>query len=1214
MRDDILLVGHDAAAARVVAAALGDRGLTVRSVETAEDALEFLATRAVACVVLDLDGAPADVIETLRRLQARGGTTPIVLLATGASIDLAVRAIKAGAFHLVDKRGDWPAALVAKVREALGEAEGGDRRRSRLVRPTFVGRESELAFLGAELDRACAGEGRVVLISGDSGIGKTSLAFEFTRAARERGALVLWGHCEEGRGTPAYWPWTQILGGYVGTTDAGGASDDLGAAGATIASLVPSLRPPVRPASRDGEEITRFHVFDGVARFLRRAAARRPLVCVLDDLHQADGDSLQLLRALTTQIGGARLLIVGAHRDAMIEPAARAELGRIADHPAAGVIALAAFDEREVRRYIVAATDVRPSKVLIRAIVAKTAGNPLFVADVVSLLAADGRLGDDPFGGELKVSIPESRRQAIADRLGRLSELCGHVLGAAAVVGAEVELAVLAQVAGRDLAGVREAIDEAIAHRIVVGSEVPDVVRFSNVLVRDVLYEALPAAVRPRLHGRAADALDALPAGRGERPLAAIAHHRLEAATCPEDVARAYGYVVAAANRAAELMAHDEAARYYDVALAVAERAGLATAAVQTELLVELAEARWRAGHTDGARAAGRRALVIAKETKEPGAVAAAALAFAGRLPGFGAIACDEEVVAELELALAALPPTATALRAMLMARLAEELTYLPRRNADRTLAPKAITLARSLDDPAVLASVLRTTQWSVWTPDDVERRRQLAEEIVALATRTRDPVLALDGELFRFWSALEHGEMDVARRQLVLVTRHAERLRLPYYAWMTTMARACLHIAAGRLDDAEHVADEAVRAGDATTNPTVPLFTGAQRGHIMWHRGRFEELARWITDVIGGFPMLAATLDCSLVITHAEAGQRELARVQLARFAAEDFADVPRNPMWLMNMTSLADGCIAVGDVEAASRLYPQLAPFARYNCVIVPVWVGPPVAHYMAGLAALLGDVVAARRHYEDALLLEARTGTRQWGARTQLAYARLLWASGRPDDAERARQLVASARAIAEELGLAPVLRLVESMARAQRPTGGQRRCRFHRTGDKWEIEFDGRRVEVRHRIGMEYLSHLLERPGVAVAAIELASAGGRVLVESGGGAVLDRRAIAEVQRRIAELEAELEACAARGAVASEALRAELVECRSYLGGHGGALIAAAERARPSVTKAIDRAIGAIEAVHDALGHHLRRHVETGRACVYVPDVVAPVTFVF
>lgn len=1211
MRDDILLVGHDAAAARVVAAALAERGRTARCAESPDAASDLLATRAISCIVLDVDTAPADAIETVRRLQVRGGTVPIVVVASAATIDLAVRAIKAGAFHLVDKRGEWVGAVAAKVWEAVGER---DRGRSRLVRPTFVGRASELAFLEAELGRACAGDGRVVLVSGDNGIGKTSLAFEFSRTARERGALVLWGHCEEGRGAPPYRPWTQILGGYVAAADADVAVDDLGAASAAITSLVPSLRTAGRAAPREAGEVTRFHVFDGVAQFLRRAAACRPLVCVLDDLHQADGDSLQLLRALTAQIAGARLLVVGAHRDGVIEPTVRAELGRIADHPAASTIHLTGFDETEVGRYIVAAADVRPSSALVRAIVAKTAGNPLFVADVVSLLAADGRLGDDPCGGELKVAIPESRRQAIADRIGRLSAACRHVLGAAAVVGPEVALGVLAQVAERDVAAVRDAIDEAIVHRIVVASEPPDVVRFSNVLVRDVCYERLPAAVRPTLHARAADALDAEPAGGGERPLAAIAHHRLEAATRPDDVARAYGYVVAAAHRAAELMAHDEAARYYEVALAVAERARLATPAVQTELLVELAEARWRAGRTDEARAAGRRALAIAKETREPGAVAAAALAFAGRLPGFGAIACDEEVVAELELALAALPPTATALRAVLMARLAEELTYLPRRNLDRTLAPKAITLARSLDDPAVLASVLRTTQWSVWTPDDVERRRQLAEEIVGLAARTRDPVLALDGELFRFWSALEHGEMDVARRQLLLVSRHAERLRLPYYAWMTTMARACLHIAAGRLDDAERVADEALRAGDATTNPTVPLFTGAQRGHIMWHRGRFEELARWITDVIGGFPMLAATLDCSLVITHAEAGERELARVQLARFASEDFAGVPRNPMWLMNMTSLADGCIAVGDVEAASRLYPQLAPFARYNCVVVPVWVGPPVAHYMAGLATLLGDTLAARRHYEDALLLEARTGTRQWGARTQLAYAKLLWASGRPEDAERARQLFASARAIGEALGLAPVLRLVEAVARTQRPSGAARRCRFHRAGERWEIEFEGRRVEIRHRVGLEYLSHLLERPGVAVAAIELASAGGRVLVEPGGGPVLDRRAIAEVQQRIAEIEAAIETCAAHGAVASEALRAELLECRAYLAGQGGSLVAAADRARPSVRKAIDRAIAAIEAVHDALGHHLRRHVETGRSCVYVPDLTAPIAFEF
>jgi ActR/RegA family two-component response regulator/tetratricopeptide (TPR) repeat protein len=1214
VKDEVLLVEDDPDVGRLLTQALADQGFDVHHVPTSESALAVLASRDVACVVLGVQPDDA-AIELLGRLRTGHPSIPVVVTAADVSVDFAIRAVKGGAADVVETTGDV-ARIAAKVRAAVADSGAGSSgRRRRLLRTAFVGRETELRHLEAELERASGGQGRVVLITGDAGIGKTSLAFELGRRARARGTLVLWGHCDDSRAAPAYWPWTKILRGYVGGIDPDVVREDLDAAGPALASLVPSLRDTSRdPDGAHPAECTRFQLFDAVIQFLRHAAARRPLVCVLDDLHEADGDSVQLLRSLTTEIADARLLVVAAYRDAVVDPATRAEIGRIADHPAAGVVHLSGFDETDVWRYIVETTDVRPPKALVRAIVGKTEGNPLFVADVVNLLAADERLDEDPVAGELQLAIPESRRQAVAHRLGRLSDACRRTLETAAVVGPEVEIQVLSLVLDQDAASVRAAIDEAIAHRLVVVGELAGAIRFTNVLVRDVLHDHVPAADRARIHGRIADVLETTSAARAERPLAAIAHHRLASATCTADVARAYGYVVAAAQRAAELMAHEEAARCYELALRVAERAELATPIVQTELLVELAETHWRAGHTEAARAVGRRALAVAKESGEAAVGATAALAFAGRLPGFGAIACDEEVVAELERALTALPPTASALRAMLMARLAEELTYLPRRTADRTLAPKAITLARSLDEPAVLASVLRTTQWSVWTPDDVERRRQLAEEIVALAGRTHDPMLALDGELFRLWSALEHGEMDVARRQLVLASRLAERLRLPYYSWITTMARACLHIATGRFDDAERIADEALRAADATANPTVPLFVGAQRGHIMWHRGRFEELARWLTDVVGGFSMLAATLDCSLVITYAEAGQRELARAELGRFAADDFVGVPRNPMWLMNMTSLAVGCVAVGDVEAAGRLYPLLAPFARYNIVVVPVWVGAPVAHYMGGLAALLGDVVAARRHYEDALVLEARTGTRQWGARTQLAYARLLRASGRPGDAARADELVASSRAIALELGLAPVLAQVDAMEPATaRDAASVRRCRFHRHGDAWELDYAGKRATVRHRVGMEYLRQLLARPGEPVPVLELASGrGSAVLVERAGGPAIDRRAFAEVQRRIAEIELEVEGYAARGATASEALRAELAECRGYLAKSGGGVLSASDRARPSVTKAIDRAIAAITDAHPVLGHHLRRHVETGRTCVYVPDVGAPVRF--
>jgi hypothetical protein len=475
----------------------------------------------------------------------------------------------------------------------------------------------------------------------------------------------------------------------------------------------------------------------------------------------------------------------------------------------------------------------------------------------------------------------------------------------------------------------------------------------------------------------------------------------------------------------------------------------------------------------DAAREVGRRALALAKEDGEPTAVAIAALAFAGRLPGFGAIVCDEEVVAELEQALALLPGSAIAPRAQVMARPAEELAYSPRRGVERALGPQAIELARRVGDPGVLSAVLRTTQWSVWTPDDVERRRALADEIVALARPTGDRVLGLDGELLRLWSALERGEMDVAWHQLATCARLVEELRLPYYAWVTAAARACLHIGSGRLDEAEALAERAQHIGERSGDLTVAFFGGVQREHVKFLRGRFDEVAEWLAGVLRSFPVLVPAVECSLVVTYGQSGQHERCRSELARYWTDDFAAVPRNAMWLMNMAFLADAAVSIGDAEAAAHLYPHLAPLTPYNVVLPPAFVLGPVSHYIAGLAALMGNEAAARRHYEDALALETRTGTRQWTARTQLEYGRFLLRS-RTGDRERGARLVGSARALAEELGLAPIVALADAteLPAAPRPPI-DRACRFRRNGDEWELEFLGRAAIIRHRVGMDYL---------------------------------------------------------------------------------------------------------------------------------------------
>jgi DNA-binding SARP family transcriptional activator len=424
---------------------------------------------------------------------------------------------------LVDELGIEPGRSLRDLEQAiLGQdprldlAATGHEARATTSEPrsAFVGREAELDELRAGLEAAVAGRGRLVLVSGEPGAGKSRLAEQLTREASARGARVLTGRCWEGGGAPAYWPWVQSLRAYVRESAPELLHAELGSGAVELAQILPELREMLpglpEPASLDSDE-ARFRLLCATVEFLRNACADRVTVLVLDDLHAADPPSLVLLRFLARELRSIHLLVLGAYRD--VDPVPGEPLSEmlveVAREPGTRRLSLRGLSAREVTQYVDWTAPAIASPELATALHEQTEGNPLFVAESVQLLSLEAIARDSV--GALRLMMPGTVREVIARRLTHLSEDCNRILLLASVLGREFPLDAVARLSGLSLDELLDHLDEAIAAGVV--SDVPgapDRLRFSHVLIRDTLYDRLTAARRVWLHTRAAEALEDL--------------------------------------------------------------------------------------------------------------------------------------------------------------------------------------------------------------------------------------------------------------------------------------------------------------------------------------------------------------------------------------------------------------------------------------------------------------------------------------------------------------------------------------------------------------------------------------------------------------------------------------------------------------------------------------------------------------------------------
>jgi tetratricopeptide (TPR) repeat protein len=919
------------------------------------------------------------------------------------------------------------------------------------------------------------------------------------------------------------------------------------------------------------------------------------------------------------------LVLVTYREDALAEDDPR--LGRLADlarQPGALQVSPTRLDEDAVRRYATATIAPDLPQGLVESIHRLTAGNPLFVTELVRLIVEEHQLDlVDPLAATW-IEVPAGLRAVIGRRLAGLTPGARTMLEHAAVIGGSVPLDQLMMQGGATLEETLTLLDEVVRAGVLITAGQPQATwLFKHPLVREVIYAGIPTAHRLQLHLACATALETLHGDDREGPLALLAHHFVAAAPLG-GAAHAIDYSRRAARRATEAAAHEEAVRHLRNALEFATDPDPARVA----LLIELGDAATRAGDGDTARAAHLEAAGIAEKLGLVDDFARAAIGYGGRFVWVRA-GSDRALVPLLERALEAVGEQDSGLRVRLLARLAGALRSqrdVQRRDA---LSAEALRVARRLADPILLHLALISRYWSIAGPDAIDALPAIVEETTELTHAIRDRERMTDAHIQRFdFLATIGDEMTSLRREVDAYGELAGELRQPSLRWYHLVLDTVLAIDEGRLEEAERLSDAAYEIGvrsyprDARMSRLLSLFA------IRREQGRIPDIADEIRQAVREFPdypFLAAVGAYVDAVT----GQLEAAVAALDRLTGNGSSSIPRDMSWLVTMSYVGEAAVLARYEACALAVERELLPFARFTSKATAEVGAGPVSRVLGSVAAMAGRHDDALGHLTTAIALCRQAGLRAFELRSQLEMARVLMARGGEGDTSRALELAAAVLRDARASALAAtaddavgMLRSVAVPESPERPTTA-RPTLFVREGDTWRIGAD-RVYRLRHSKGLAYLARLLAEPGREYHVLDLArlEAGGAepaapsfgMSAISGAipGAGIDSEARRAYRSRVAELRTTLSEAEATGdAIVAERSRSELdalereLATAYGLGGRKRPEGSAKERAGQSVTKAIRATISRISAEDSLLGAHLARSIRTGTYCSYDPD---------
>ena len=912
------------------------------------------------------------------------------------------------------------------TRDEIPQPVRSESSRGHLAPPTpTVGRQRELTALMAHYEAAKGGRARVVLVTGEPGMGKTRLLNEVALRSAQDGAVVLSGEASEAEGMPPFLPFVEALGRHIRVTQEDQLCRQVAATPEVLVSLLPELavclreRPVPLPFP---PEQARLRLYEALGTFLAGIGAPHALVLTLDDLHWADTASLDLLCHLAHSQSNAHLLVLGAYRESESDrnPALARTLSELSRQRVLTTLVVGPLSVTEVGTLAEGRLGASLSTSVKALLHAQSEGNPFFAEELLESWIETGALVQEHQQwvavAPLEQALPPSIVGALHQRFTRLAPAVIDHLRVAAIIGRSFELSLLARVEGQELEAVEECLLAAERARLVRAEQAGRFL-FSHDKIRECLYAEVSTSRRRRLHGTIGQLLEASYDQEQAMPASYLAELAFHFA-CSGDQERGVDYSLRAAAQALQATALEEAMAHYrtalallgpadrrrgNVLLALGEATLLAGKAQEAETVYETAQ-RWLLAQADdqeavlgAARAAHGLGLALWRQEKRPEAHTALEHA----LSYFGDRRCAERVKVLLDLSQLLLNSPEQQDEGLAYTQQAREMAHGLGEVRLETMARRIVAGNLSLQG-SELPSAVRSLEDALASAEASGDLAEAGECCLNLA-------------MGYYWLAQVRRSHEVSLHRIALLERcpHSDQGRAAS-TWPVLLLAS-----QGKWAEAERMIERARPLVEHLANPLPLAFLRQCQGFLAYQREDYvAALLELEAALVGQNPQYGLgemiVYPGLLGLVQATIGKREEASASLAcleRLLASLSEEIlPTAPL----MMCLALTAIALGDHERARRLYAPLLAFRGQHYWFL-------VDRVLGLIATLCGEWETAARHLAAAEATAEREELPPELARTLQGQADVQVGRGGQGSTQRARGLLNRALAMFEDLGM-------------------------------------------------------------------------------------------------------------------------------------------------------------------------------------------------